>query len=278
MTSIADRISDELHHHHDSVVRPQLSFDAALMFLRKSRSTVEARRAGEILRRSVAAETETTRSAASVRDEVRERVHDLTQLVRQARSPYEVRITGAALRQAVRSASPQAAEVQEHVDLASHTETIEDRTPLRSVRVLIVEDDPNYRKLLATTLERSGAIVLTVGDVEHAIRTINEQAPHIIVSDIDLPGPSGYDLMEHVQTVLPRIPVVAISGLPQDLRNIRDAGFRLFFTKEAGVARELAEAIARIPDVSAPQLITTGLRGRSQESRDRGVPRRPDRA
>ena len=105
MTSIAERISDELLHQHDAAARPQLSFDAALRFLRQSRTTIEARRAGEILRRSVAAETESARSDAGVPDDIRERIHDLSQLLRQARSPYEVRVAAAALRHAVRSAT-----------------------------------------------------------------------------------------------------------------------------------------------------------------------------
>ena len=135
MTSIAERISDELLHQHDAAARPQLSFDAALRFLRQSRTTIEARRAGEILRRSVAAETESVRSDAAVPDDVRQRVRDLSQLLRQAKSPYEVRVAAAALRQAIRSAAPPAAEAGRSVeDTTRHTDADGDGTLLRTAR------------------------------------------------------------------------------------------------------------------------------------------------
>jgi CheY-like chemotaxis protein len=70
---------------------------------------------------------------------------------------------------------------------------------LKDLRILVVEDDADTRELLKTILERCGAEVRTVGSSDAAMAEIAKRIPDILISDIGMPGESGYDLMKQVR-------------------------------------------------------------------------------
>jgi CheY-like chemotaxis protein len=60
--------------------------------------------------------------------------------------------------------------------------------------VLIVDDDPFIRKLIATTLEDvSGFELLQAGDGEEAVELAGRESPQIVFLDIDMPRLNGID-------------------------------------------------------------------------------------
>jgi DNA-binding NarL/FixJ family response regulator len=61
--------------------------------------------------------------------------------------------------------------------------------------VVVVEDDPFMRSLIAEYLEKAGFLVTTAGNAAEANRQINAVDPDAVVLDVDLgPGPSGLDI------------------------------------------------------------------------------------
>jgi len=72
----------------------------------------------------------------------------------------------------------------------------------RPLRVLLAEDDPDFRALLTTVLVRAGHEVITVADGKElleyvaSVHLIGRRADHpdVIVSDIRMPGVSGLDI------------------------------------------------------------------------------------
>jgi PAS domain S-box-containing protein len=66
---------------------------------------------------------------------------------------------------------------------------------LSGVRVLVVEDHPDARELVSTVLEGAGARVTAVGTAAEALAAIDRERPDVLLSDIEMPGQDGYELM-----------------------------------------------------------------------------------
>jgi CheY-like chemotaxis protein len=79
-------------------------------------------------------------------------------------------------------------------------------------QVLVVDDDPTIRTCLTQLLESVGYDVATAVDGVEALLSINESAPDIIISDLNMPGMSGVDLLSEIRRHFPRIVTIAMSG------------------------------------------------------------------
>lgn len=80
--------------------------------------------------------------------------------------------------------------------------------------ILIVEDDPNSRKLLRDVLDTEGYETLETDTAEEGLRMARERVPALILMDIRLPGMSGIEalhaLRQDVRTHA--VPVVAVTA------------------------------------------------------------------
>lgn len=80
------------------------------------------------------------------------------------------------------------------------------------VRVLVVDDEPEFRKVLADYLEERGFEALGVWDGEEALRRIREFKPHVVMLDILLPGINGIETLRRMRTLVPEACVIMVSG------------------------------------------------------------------
>lgn len=78
--------------------------------------------------------------------------------------------------------------------------------------LLLVEDDPALRYLLSTILANSGYEVRSAEDGFTALIAIREEIPDILLSDLFMPGMSGFELLSVVRRRYPMIPVIAMSS------------------------------------------------------------------
>lgn len=78
--------------------------------------------------------------------------------------------------------------------------------------VLVVEDDNDLREALTETLQLAEFDVLAVNSAEAAISAIESRPVEMIVSDVNMGGMSGHDLLRHVQQNKPHIPVLLITA------------------------------------------------------------------
>jgi two-component system NtrC family response regulator len=81
-----------------------------------------------------------------------------------------------------------------------------------SIRLLIVEDDPGLRQVLQIQLEREGYLAQSVASAEEAL-PILEKVPHdLVITDLNLPGASGIELLKRVRTVDPQTAVIVMTA------------------------------------------------------------------
>ncbi len=85
---------------------------------------------------------------------------------------------------------------------------------LRGRHVLVVDDDPDARELIAMALRQAGARVTSVDSVSEAFTTLGRTKPDAVVTDIAMPNASGYDLVRRLRTdpANAAMPVVAITA------------------------------------------------------------------
>ncbi|TDG10040.1 sigma-54-dependent Fis family transcriptional regulator [Paraburkholderia guartelaensis] len=80
------------------------------------------------------------------------------------------------------------------------------------IRVLVVEDDENVRIGVEQAVALAGFPVNAYASAADAYADIAPGAPIVIVSDVRMPGIDGLQLLDHVMTIDPQIPVLLISG------------------------------------------------------------------
>jgi DNA-binding NtrC family response regulator len=83
-----------------------------------------------------------------------------------------------------------------------------------SIRILVVEDDPDMRDLLQDILEDAGYLVVVTSDGNRALTHIEESQEHIdlVVTDFQMPGIKGGDLLAKMRNLRPEAPVIVITA------------------------------------------------------------------
>lgn len=102
---------------------------------------------------------------------------------------------------------------------------------LAGTRILVVDDTPDSRELIARLLVRTGATVRTAGGAEEALAAIGEEPFDVVLSDIGMPGTDGFALLARMRARAPgaSVPgVIAVTGYASDAFRARclAAGFR----------------------------------------------------
>jgi CheY-like chemotaxis protein len=78
--------------------------------------------------------------------------------------------------------------------------------------VLLVDDNSSILKLYSSLLQSTGYVVKTAGNGVEALQSLREHIPNLLVSDLDMPVMSGFELLSIVRRRFPFVQVVAMSG------------------------------------------------------------------
>jgi DNA-binding NtrC family response regulator len=84
--------------------------------------------------------------------------------------------------------------------------------PRKDVKILIVDDERPLRASLAAIFTAFGHSVRSAEDGFSALGHIRNEIPDIILSDLNMPGMSGFELLSVVRRRFPTIQVIAMSG------------------------------------------------------------------
>ena len=118
--------------------------------------------------------------------------------------------------------------------------------------LLIVDDEPKIRAMLADCLLEEGLSIDTAGSGEEALAKIAQAPPDAILLDVKMKGMSGLELLRRVRTSQPRLAVLIITGF-DDERLEEEAGQLgvLGIIRKplllAEVRQILREALAKLP-------------------------------
>jgi CheY-like chemotaxis protein len=84
--------------------------------------------------------------------------------------------------------------------------------------VMLAEDEPVTRRSLTIILERMGFVVRTAADGAEGCAMLDgmkNDFPHLLITDVDMPGCGGKDLMDHARGICGDIKVLLTSGRPR---------------------------------------------------------------
>ena len=79
-------------------------------------------------------------------------------------------------------------------------------------RVVVVEDDPDVAFYTKTVLEKRGCLVSVIADPLTALSAIDRFDPDVVITDIEMPGITGLDLIDQVHAKHPGLPVVVMTA------------------------------------------------------------------
>jgi Response regulator containing CheY-like receiver, AAA-type ATPase, and DNA-binding domains len=108
---------------------------------------------------------------------------------------------------------------------------------LSGVTVVVVEDHDMIRSLVAEFLRLQGARVLDCSNAAQALERVTQERPDVVLSDINLPGADGFQLLQHIRSLDSEIggntPVIAMSAMGATVTNQRAlaAGFCSYLGK-----------------------------------------------
>ncbi|MGE0450267.1 MAG: response regulator transcription factor [Vicinamibacterales bacterium] len=126
--------------------------------------------------------------------------------------------------------------------------------------VLVVEDEPEMRDLLADNLEFEGYRVASVGSAEEAMQRIEQRVFAVIVLDIMLPGASGYELCRRIRERGARIPIIMLSAKNDESDRVLglDLGADDYVSKPFSVRELLARVRAQVRRDGGPKETESG--------------------
>ncbi len=122
---------------------------------------------------------------------------------------------------------------------------------LSGLRVLVVDDELDGRNVVGQILRTRGAEIATAGSADEAIQLLASFKPDVLLSDIQMPGKSGYELLQEIRSLAGSesrgVPALALTGLAraEDRRLALLSGFQFHLAKPFD-AGELIAAVAML--------------------------------
>jgi two-component system OmpR family response regulator len=114
-------------------------------------------------------------------------------------------------------------------------------------RILIVDDEPSVRDVMATVLLDAGYSVQTAADGHIALEIIDLAPPDLIITDVMMPNLDGWALLDHTHERNPSLPIILMSA-GDWIRRRRTAPIpdhAVFLAKPLAV-EELLELVVRL--------------------------------
>lgn len=84
------------------------------------------------------------------------------------------------------------------------------------VKVLLVDDEEDFRKLLAFWLKSKGYSVITASNGEEALKLVSQESPSLIFMDLNMPVMNGTDTLKKLRESNKDVPVIIISSYVDD--------------------------------------------------------------
>ncbi len=120
-------------------------------------------------------------------------------------------------------------------------------------RILIVEDHPLYRSVLYDALCESFPFIdiVQAADTGSALRAVDERLPDLVLTDINLGGESGLELIKTIKSLHNDLPIIVLTGhdLPEYRATASRYGAQDFLSKHRCTPEVLCGAVRRHLDL-----------------------------
>jgi DNA-binding NtrC family response regulator len=120
-------------------------------------------------------------------------------------------------------------------------------SPGGSQTVLVVDDEQSLAEMIAAILRKSGYVSHIAHSAEEALRLLDTITPHVLVSDVTMPGMDGVQLGIQLRKRCPECKVLLCSGATTSenaLEERRKQGYDFKFLKKPFHAADLLRSIA----------------------------------
>ena len=113
--------------------------------------------------------------------------------------------------------------------------------------IVVIDSEPTVRSVIAAILESAGYSVRATGEFTTALEMLYVSRPDLVLTNVFLRGIAGHDAMRRLKREFPGLPVLMVSGLPDDEAIAEwngEVGFDVFpkpFTRD-----ELVEKIRQV--------------------------------
>ena len=117
------------------------------------------------------------------------------------------------------------------------------------IRILLVDDHDLFRAGVSSILrDQDGMVVVgEYADGEQAIKAVRDEAPDLILMDVNMPGIGGIEATRKILKIAPQVRIIAVTVLSDDPfpNQLLDAGARGYISKGSG-SEEMLEAIKMV--------------------------------
>jgi CheY-like chemotaxis protein len=135
--------------------------------------------------------------------------------------------------------------------VVSRAERIANSPSLDGLRLLIVDDEVDFRELVTTMLGHYGAVVKAAASADEALVHLENWKPDVLVADIGMPDEDGYGLIRKVRALSAdrggSTPAVALTAYTRAEDRVRalSAGYHIHLANPI-TGSELAAAVANV--------------------------------
>src|SRR5919202_6150767 len=91
---------------------------------------------------------------------------------------------------------------------------------MNGARVLVVDDEPDIRQLVAHLLRRAGHEVTEADNGRAALRSLHTSPPDLVVLDVSMPELDGWQTLERIRD-LSDVPVLMLTARGDELERVR---------------------------------------------------------
>jgi CheY-like chemotaxis protein len=129
--------------------------------------------------------------------------------------------------------------------------------PATQATLLIVDDEPTVRNTLSNVLAEVGYRVRSAKDGLCALREIRDEVPELLLSDLNMPNMSGFELLSVIRRRFPAIRTIAMSGSFSGNEAPSGVAADGFYQKGSSIAA-LLRLMETLPQVERKELHPTG--------------------
>jgi len=121
-------------------------------------------------------------------------------------------------------------------------------------RILLVDDDESFRKMLHVTLKRAGYDVVDARDGNEALKSFRAQPPDLVLTDLIMPDKEGLETIMELRAAQPDLKIIAMSGGGRNC-----PGDYLKVARQMGAAQVLAKPFSNQELLDAVRQVLDGF-------------------